>query len=135
VDGEHRISIDEMLVRARARVRRLSPVEAWAMVGAGDGVLVDVRTADQQARDGLIPGALTISLNVLEWRMDPDSPARLPEITGTEQPIVILCEQGYCSSLAAARLQDLGFARASDVIGGAEAWRAAGLPMGVATAT
>jgi rhodanese-related sulfurtransferase len=91
--------------------------------------LVDVRTGEQIARDGRIPGALEISLNVLEWRLDPDSRTRHSRGPGLDDLIVVLCDQGFSSSLAAARLASLGFRRATDVIGGFQAWRATGLPV------
>jgi rhodanese-related sulfurtransferase len=92
-------------------------------------LLVDVRVPEQRRADGTIPGALVISLNHLEWRLDPTSPTRIPAATGTDVEVVLCCDEGYVSSLAAARLHDLGLARATDVIGGFQAWRAAGLPV------
>lgn len=123
-----RRSIDEVLDEARVRLARLTPKAAYQAMLAG-GTLVDVRTHEQLDQDGRIPGAMIVSLNVLEWRLDPDSSSRHPEAPSLDDPIIVICGQGYCSSLAAARLQDLGFGRATDVIGGFEAWRAEGLPV------
>ena len=92
-------------------------------------LLVDVRTSEQQAEHGLIPGAVPIGLNVLEWRLDPTSEWRIPQATGHDLRVIVFCQEGYSSSLAAARLQSLGLSRATDVIGGFEAWRDAGLPV------
>lgn len=122
------VTIDELLAAARSRLVRLSPVEAAAAVAQQGAVLVDIRPADQRAAEGDVPGALVVPRNVLEWRLDPASPDRIPE-TGYDRHIVLLCGQGYSSSLAAATLQDLGLSRATDVDGGFEAWLAAGLPV------
>lgn len=84
---------------------------------------------EQRARDGEIPGALVIDRNVLEWRLDPTSPHRVPEVTGPEQEVIVVCNEGYSSSLAAATLRRLGMARATDLAGGFQAWAAAGLPV------
>ena len=120
-------SIDEILDEARSRLTRLTPEEAYA---DGDALLIDIRPAAQRAAEGEIPGALIIERNHLEWRFDPESDARVPEATGYDVRTVIFCSEGYTSSLAAAALQDLGLARATDVIGGFKAWAAAGLPTG-----
>lgn len=120
-------SIDEILDEARSRLTRLTPEEADA---DGDALLIDIRPAAQRAAEGEIPGALIIERNHLEWRFDPESDARVPEATGYDVRTVIFCSEGYTSSLAAAALQDLGLARATDVIGGFKAWAAAGLPTG-----
>jgi rhodanese-related sulfurtransferase len=123
-----RKSIDELLAEARSSLRRLEPAEALKAQGAG-ALLIDTRSQDLRERDGSIPGSLHLPLSVLEWRVDPDSPHRHPAVAGPDTEIVLICAHGYSSSLAAARLQQLGFARASDVIGGFEAWRQAGLPV------
>ena len=120
-----RRSIDEVLAAARSRLRRLSPGEA-AAVRRG-GVLVDIRPAAQRAAEGEVPGALVVERNVLEWRFDPASDARLP-VAAYDLDVVVLCSEGYTSSLAAVALQELGIAGATDVVGGFAAWRAAGLP-------
>jgi rhodanese-related sulfurtransferase len=121
-------SIDEVLADARGRIGRLTPVEAAARVADG-ALLVDTRPAAQRAREGSVPGALVVERNVLEWRFDPRSDARLPQATGYDVEIVILCSEGYSSSLAADSLRALGLTRTTDVIGGFGAWAAAGLPV------
>ena len=119
--------IDEILAAARSRLRRLDPEQAH-LAYRGGALLVDIRPAGQRAAHGTVPGALAVERNVLEWRFDPRCPARLPEAVGYDLPVVILCQEGYTSSLAAAALQDLGLHRATDVVGGFAAWRIAGLP-------
>jgi rhodanese-related sulfurtransferase len=122
-------TIDEVLAAARARLRRLEPLEAAAAVERG-ALLVDTRPAWQRDAEGAIPGALLIERNHLEWRLDPTSDARIPEATDHDVEIVVVCSEGYSSSLAAASLQDLGLRRATDLVGGFRAWRDAGLPTG-----
>jgi rhodanese-related sulfurtransferase len=123
------MSIERVLAAARARLGRLSAEEAHeASVEAG-AILVDIRPEGQRAIEGVIPGALVIERNVLEWRFDPASSARLAVATGHDVQVVVFCSEGYTSSLAAAALQDLGLWRATDVVGGFQAWRAAGLPV------
>jgi rhodanese-related sulfurtransferase/mannose-6-phosphate isomerase-like protein (cupin superfamily) len=122
------LSIEQMLAAARARLRRFSPVEAYAALGETRAVLVDIRPDGQRAIEGSIPGALLIERNVLEWRFDPASSARLPIATDHDLPVIVFCSEGYTSSLAAAVLQDLGLWRATDIIGGFHAWHATGLP-------
>ena len=92
------------------------------------GTLIDIRSESQIAADGLIPGAVVIPRNVLEWRLDPACAHRLPDAPQLDDQVILMCNEGYQSSLAAATLQELGFARATDVAGGFQAWRAAGLP-------
>jgi rhodanese-related sulfurtransferase len=124
-----RTTIDELLAAARARLERLAPREAWDAVRGG-AVIVDIRSEVQRERDGVIPGALFHPRNVLEWRADPTSPYRDPALAGDPgRRVIVVCDEGYQSSLAAATLQDLGFTRATDVVGGFQAWRAAGLPV------
>ena len=120
-------TIDDLLAEARSRLRRLTPVEAAARWAAG-AVLVDIRPAAQRAAEGEVPGALLVERNVLEWRFDPASDARLPQATGYDVEVLVLCQEGYTSSLAADALQTLGLHRATDVVGGFRDWRAAGLP-------
>jgi rhodanese-related sulfurtransferase len=120
-------SIDEVLADARSRLIRVTPREAAARVTAG-AVLVDIRPAAQRAVEGEVPGALIVERNVLEWRFDPRSDARLPVATGYDIDVLVLCSEGYTSSLAADALRDLGLHRATDVVGGFRAWTAAGLP-------
>jgi rhodanese-related sulfurtransferase len=105
----------------------VSPQVAAARVAAG-AHLVDIRPAAQRAREGGVPGALIVERNVLEWRFDPASDARLPEATGYDVDVIVLCSEGYTSSLAADALRSLGLHRATDVVGGFLAWAAAGLP-------
>jgi rhodanese-related sulfurtransferase len=120
-------SIDDSLAAARAQLARLSPEEAHAELLAG-AALIDIRPAAQRAVAGEVPGSVVIERNHLEWRLDPASEARLPWATRYDLRPIVICEAGYTSSLAAAALQDLGFARATDVAGGFLAWQAAGLP-------
>ncbi len=119
--------ITEILAAARSRLTRLDPLETEAAVSRG-ALLVDIRPAAQRAEFGEIPGALIIERNVLEWRLDPRSDARLPVADRYDLQVVVTCQEGYTSSLAAASLQDLGLHRATDLAGGFAAWKAAGLP-------
>jgi len=123
------LSIEQVLAAARARLRRLSPDEAYEAAANTEAVLVDIRPEGQRAIEGGIPGALVVERNVLEWRFDPVSSARLPVATDHDLQVIVFCSEGYTSSLAAAALQDLGLWRATDVVGGFQAWRAAGLPV------
>ncbi|MBA3654434.1 MAG: rhodanese-like domain-containing protein [Actinobacteria bacterium] len=120
-------SVADLLAAARTRLRRLSPQDAAAAVAHG-ALLVDTRPHEQRQRDGVVPDAIMIDRNVLEWRLDPQSEHRLAEIDGYDRTIVVMCNEGYASSLVAAQLQDMGFADATDVDGGYQAWAAAGLP-------
>ncbi|NHC15774.1 rhodanese-like domain-containing protein [Motilibacter deserti] len=119
-------SIEDILAGARARLDRLHPYEVVDELRSG-AVLVDIRPAAQRAAEGEVPGALIVERNVLEWRFDPASTARLP-VASYGLRVIVLCSEGYTSSLAAASLHDLGVTRATDVIGGFRAWAAAGLP-------
>ena len=121
-------AIYRALERARRRFKRLTPEEAAAEQAAG-ALLVDTRTSEQRTRDGAIPGATVIDRTVLEWRLDPTSPDRIPEATDTKIRVIVVCNEGFSSSLAAASLKDLGLVNATDVIGGFQAWKAAGLPV------
>lgn len=121
-------TIDELLGAARARLDRLSPDQAQAAMQTG-ALLVDIRPTAQRAAEGEVPGALVIERNLLEWRFDPASDARLPQAGRYDLPVIVMCSQGYTSSLAAASLQDLGLAAATDLAGGFQAWAAAGLPV------
>lgn len=120
--------IAAVLAKSRAGVRRLTPAEAWDAAGRG-ALLVDTRTETQRAEQGELPGALVIDRTVLEWRLDPASDAHIPEATGYDVEVVVICRQGYSSSLAAANLRQVGLWLATDVVGGVEAWSAAGLPL------
>ena len=118
--------IDRVLADARAQLRRLAAEEIPPSLRRG-AILVDIRPAAQRAAEGDVPAALVIERNVLEWRCDPTSDARLPQATDDDVEWVILCSEGYTSSLAAAALQDLGLHRATDVVGGYHALAASGV--------
>jgi rhodanese-related sulfurtransferase len=120
-------TIDDLLAEARDRIVRVTPDEAATRIADG-AYLVDIRPAAQRRREGEVPGSLIVERNVLEWRFDPASDARLPEATGYDVDVIVLCSEGYTSSLAADALRSLGLHRATDVIGGFLAWAAAGLP-------
>jgi rhodanese-related sulfurtransferase len=120
-------SIDDVLAAARARLRRLSPAETFRAQLDGS-LLVDIRPVAQRSTWGEIPGALAIERNVLEWRLDPRSDARLELADSYDLPVVVVCQEGYTSSLAAVSLQEIGLHRATDLAGGFVAWYAAGLP-------
>ena len=117
-----------MLAAARARLRRLTPAEAAAAMRAGR-ILVDTRDSDVRTRDGRIPGAVHIPLSVLEWRVDPTSGHQSAALAGHEDDLILICHEGYSSSLAAVRLHELGYENTTDVIGGFVAWSADGLPV------
>ncbi len=122
-------SAEELLEQARARLTRLSPQEAQAAVQAG-GLLIDIRPQDERDREGAVPGARAIGRNVLEWRCDPSSEWSDGEIVADpDRRLILMCSEGYQSSLAAATLQRFGLGRATDVIGGFRAWRDEGLPV------
>jgi rhodanese-related sulfurtransferase len=123
-----RVTIQELLARAHLRYRRLSPQQAYEAMRAG-ALLIDVRDGDQRRQDGIIPGALMIDRTVLEWRVDPASGAADPAIASLDRSLILICNQGYSSSLAVASLLDLGATRVTDVIGGFQGWRTAGLPV------
>jgi rhodanese-related sulfurtransferase len=125
--------VDLMLERARAGLRRLTAAEVPAALARG-AVLVDIRPAAQRAFEGPLPAALVIERNVLEWRCDPTSDARLPQAVADDVEWVVVCSKGYTSSLAAAALQELGLHRATDVIGGYQGMAGAGLLPVLATA-
>ncbi|WP_432829890.1 rhodanese-like domain-containing protein [Dactylosporangium sp. CA-092794] len=127
-------SIDDILAEARTRLARLDADQA-RLAAAEGAVLVDIRPAAQRATEGEIPGALIIERNVLEWRFDPRSDARLDIADRFDLPVVVFCSEGYTSSLAAAALQDLGLHRATDLAGGFHAWKAAGHPVTEAATT
>ena len=116
-----RHSIDEILSRARATLDRVPP-ERLADEQAHGALVVDIRPVEQRLRDGQLPGAIVIDRNVLEWRLDPSSEHRIDRVTGYDDRIVIVCNEGYSSSLAAATLQEIGLHRATDLIGGYQAW-------------
>lgn len=115
--------IDELLAQARAGLDRVDPADLAEELAAG-ALIVDTRPIEQRQLDGELPGAVVIDRNVLEWRLDPSSPDRHPEATSYDRRIVIVCAEGYSSSLAAATLRALGLHRATDLEGGFLAWRA-----------
>jgi rhodanese-related sulfurtransferase len=123
-----RKTVDEMLSEARARLHRLGPREASAAVDDG-AVIIDIRPGSMRAADGDVPGALCFEHNVLQWRCDPSCSARDERVGDLDRQVIVMCNEGYSSSLAAASLQELGFTRATDLDGGFLAWRAAGLPV------
>ena len=120
--------IDDILASARARLSRVDAAQAYQEQRDG-AVLVDIRPAAQRTAQGDIPGALVVERNVLEWRFDPRSDARLPVADRYDLRVIVVCSEGYTSSLAAAALQDLGLFRATDLEGGFGAWQEAGLPI------
>ena len=120
-------TIEELLAQARSRLDRVTPEEAAAAVEKGDALLIDIRADSQIEADGPVPEAHRVPRNVLEWRLDPASEHRDPELASYERTVILMCDAGYQSSLAAATLKDLGIERATDLIGGFQAWRDAGL--------
>ncbi|MFF3989602.1 rhodanese-like domain-containing protein [Streptomyces sp. NPDC001601] len=123
------VGIDELLERVRAGYRRIEAQEAYDAAHTGEALLVDIRYAALRERDGVIPGALVIERNELEWRLDPQGSHKTPEATGHDLQVVVICNEGYASSLAAASLHQLGLHRATDLVGGFQAWKTAGLPV------
>lgn len=126
-------TIGELLSEARGRLERLEPAAALAAQADG-ATLVDLRCADDRRASGVIPGSVHVPLSVLFWRLDPTSDFRSPNLADPAKRVVLLCADGYSSSLAAATLQSLGFSQATDVIGGVNGWIAAGLPIGASNA-
>ncbi|WP_037856840.1 rhodanese-like domain-containing protein [Streptomyces sp. NRRL S-340] len=127
--NEEQTGIDELLEQVRRTYVRVEPHEAYAAARTGEALLVDIRYAALRERDGLVPGALVVERNELEWRLDPQGSHRLPEATGHDLRVVVICNEGYASSLAAVSLHQLGLRRATDLAGGFQAWRSAGLPV------
>ena len=125
-EGAH-LTVDQLLAEARSRLDRLSPADAQAAVERG-ALLIDIRSDLQRDREGSLPGARCVSRNVLEWRLDPSSPHRDPEAARRDRTVIVICDEGYQSSLAAATLLRFGL-QATDVVGGFQAWRAEGLPV------
>lgn len=132
--GEVNKSIDDLLDDARRTLQRVTPHDAAAAVAQG-ALLVDTRPVAQRERDGEIPGALIVDRNVLEWRLDPASAHRVPQMRDHGARVIVVCNEGFASSLAAATLQQLGLRNATDMIGGFQAWRAAGLPVRARTSS
>jgi rhodanese-related sulfurtransferase len=124
-----RRSVDDLLVQAQERIApRLNPGDAHHATADG-ALLVDLRSQDERRRHGVVPGSLHIPRLVLEWRVDPDSGYTNPHIASLDCRLVLFCAQGFASSFAAASLRELGCSRATDMVGGFEAWKAAGLPV------
>ena len=121
-------TIDDLLSEARADLVRLTPAQAYDAQAAG-AVLVDIRPEANRVAEGALPGAIVVERTVLEWRLDPACEARLP-LASYDLHVVVVCNEGYSSSLAAATLRQLGVHRATDLVGGFRAWRAEGLPVG-----
>lgn len=121
-------AIDRLVARARVGMDRVLPEDLPAEVAAG-ALVVDIRTAEQRRRDGDLPGALVIDRTVLEWRLDPTSTHHIPE-TAPDRRIVLVCNEGYSSSLAARALRDLGLTRATDLVGGFQRWKHSTTPPG-----
>lgn len=125
-------AVGAMLERARAGLDRVAPEDLAAELAAG-ALVVDTRPVEQRDRDGELPGAVVVDRNVLEWRLDPTSPHRIPQMTGPDVRVVVVCNEGFSSSLAAASLQELGLRRATDLVGGYQAWRLVSAEAGDAT--
>jgi rhodanese-related sulfurtransferase len=116
------LTVDELLDEARAQLdRRATPAELQSVLDGG-GLVIDIRPVHQRDTDGELPGAIVIDRNVLEWRLDPRSPHRIVETVGGDQDVVVVCNEGYASSLAAATLRRIGIPRATDLDGGYQAW-------------
>lgn len=120
------MGIDELLVEARATLPHRPTADELDALLVSDALVVDIRPAENRMDEGPLPGALVVDRNVLEWRLDPASPSRVPEVTGHDQVVVLVCNEGYASSLAAATLQHLGLRRATDLDGGYRSWAALG---------
>jgi rhodanese-related sulfurtransferase len=127
IETERPITVDELLQDARARLERLTPAETRAAITTG-AALIDIRSEPQRAHDGHVPGAHFVPRNVLEWRLDPASANSDPELARRDRLLVLMCDEGFQSSLAAATLTRLGL-RATDMVGGFQAWRSAGFPV------
>jgi rhodanese-related sulfurtransferase len=121
-------SLGRLITQAAARITRFDPQEAFDSANAG-GLIIDIRSQDARERDGVIPGSLHIPRTVLEWRVAVESEWRNPHIGGLDQQLILICDHGYSSILAASNLVQLGFHRTADVIGGFEAWKNQGLPI------
>ena len=126
---EHPVGIDELLERVREGLDRVEAKEAHDAAQSGEALLVDIRYAALRDRDGLIPGAVVVERNELEWRLDPQGSHRAPEAVSHDLRVVVVCNEGYASSLAAVSLRQLGLHRATDLVGGFQAWKSAGFPV------
>ena len=122
------LTVEELLARARRTLERVDPADVPAALAAG-GIRVDIRSDAQRAADGIVPHAVRVARNVLEWRCDPASSFRDERVSDPARQLIVMCDAGYQSSLAAANLKRLGLDRATDLAGGFQAWRAAGLPV------
>jgi rhodanese-related sulfurtransferase len=122
VDTTHPSAIDLLLAAARAGLDRVQPTELAAEIAAG-ALVVDIRPVEQRRQDGNLPGAVIIDRNVLEWRLDPGSPHHIPEASDGERRVIVVCNEGFSSSLAAATLRQLGLPHATDLVGGFQLWR------------
>ncbi len=120
-------SLDHLLAAASARITRYTPDEAYSATGAGV-ILIDIRSDENRRREGIVPGSLHIPRTVLEWRTAPGSDVRNPHLGHLDDPVILICDHGCSTILAAATLTELGYVDAGDVIGGFEAWRESGLP-------
>lgn len=118
----HPVAIDALLETARKGIDRVQPADLASEIAAG-AVVVDTRPVEQRDRDSDLPGALIIDRNILEWRLDPTSPNRIAQVTDPGCRIIVVCNEGYSSSLAAATLRQLGLGRATDLVGGFQAWK------------
>lgn len=127
-DGVSR-SIDDVLVDARARLHRLTAPESWDAARSGEALIIDIRTPTDRARDGVIPGSLHLPRTLLEWRVDPTSARAHPAVGGYERRLVLVCNEGFSSSLAAIALHEIGFANATDIVDGMSGWQRARLPL------
>jgi rhodanese-related sulfurtransferase len=121
------VNVDELLAEARSGLDRVTPAQTGAALADG-AILIDIRPSEQRNRDGEIPGAHVVARNVLEWRLDPAGGFRDPALAHTDRQVIVFCDAGYASSLAAATLRQLGL-DATDMIGGFQAWREEGLPV------
>lgn len=122
-------TIDAVLAHARAQLDRLTPVEAWSRLRTEGALIIDIRTPTDRGRDGVIPGSLHLPRTLLEWRVDPTSLRAHPAVGSYERCLVLVCNEGYSSSLAAVALHEIGFTNATDIIDGIRGWQEAGLPL------
>ena len=122
------MTIDQLLERARSKLVRVDAAQAADALSRG-ALMVDIRPVEQRTESGEIPGAVVINRNVLEWRLDPTSPWRIPQAADPKVQVIVVCAEGFSSSLAAATLQELGLVNATDLIGGFNSWRDARLPV------
>jgi len=122
MDGSRQSAVDRLLEDARQDLDRVEPEELAAEVEAG-ALVVDIRPSETRVPEGELPGALVVDRNVLEWRLDPTGEDRLPEADDPDRRVILVCNEGYASSLAAETLRRMGLSRATDLVGGYRAWR------------